>query len=146
MNHVSNVLTKIFLGLSESPIEEYMKSSFDELEIPVRQQVWVADRRLDFIFSENINIETDGRAFHHPKSDRVRDIKISSFGYRIIRVDGTVIRKNSLVVAAFIVYVTKPEMLKKKFLQLIPQHEQDDFFVRLFIPKTQKYLTVNIKR
>lgn len=71
---------------SDSGLESLLKLELLRNRIDFRQQVGVVGCGIaDFLIGDRLVVETDGRSFHDPLSDRRRDARFSIAGYRTLR-------------------------------------------------------------
>ncbi|WP_309709436.1 DUF559 domain-containing protein [Pseudolysinimonas sp.] len=78
---------QIASALSGSGLETYFVSKIRRLGVPVRQQVWIGADRVDALLGECLVVELDGRAFHDPHTDHVRDARLILEGMRVLHFD-----------------------------------------------------------
>lgn len=75
--------------LAESPIESLLRLGMLARGIPgiVAQAVPHPAYRVDFLILGRLVVEADGRAFHDPERDRVRDAELRACGLVVLRFD-----------------------------------------------------------
>jgi very-short-patch-repair endonuclease len=74
---------------SDSGLETLIPTRLRFLRLPIRQQVWLAGHRVDFLIGDRLVLQADGG--HHVgaqrRSDIEHDARLMLLGYHVIRVD-----------------------------------------------------------
>ncbi|MBW9109917.1 DUF559 domain-containing protein [Microbacterium trichothecenolyticum] len=73
---------------SDSGLESFVPPRLKWMRLPVRPQIWIADRPVDFLIGERLVLQIDGG--HHVGAQREKDIAhdalLTLMGYHVIRV------------------------------------------------------------
>lgn len=76
-------------GLAEAGTETLVRLRLRRRGVALRAQVWIGNRRVDFLVGRSLIIEVDGRAWHDDpeafERDRERDRALAALGYRVVR-------------------------------------------------------------
>jgi very-short-patch-repair endonuclease len=70
---------------SESGSESAFKFRMLKHYLPMRQQMWIGQDRVDFLIGERLVVEIDSRAHHDPVADCARDARLSIRHHRVLR-------------------------------------------------------------
>lgn len=75
--------------LSDSGLETFIPVRLRFLRLPIRQQLWLAGRPVDFLIGDRLVLQIDGG--HHVgaqrRSDIAHDARLTLLGYHVIRID-----------------------------------------------------------
>ncbi len=77
-----------------TPIEEIMQRALIDANIAFKTQVRIGNYFADFLVESQgrkFVVECDGRDYHNPYRDKIRDTQIESHGYNTLRFTGTAI-------------------------------------------------------
>jgi DNA helicase-2/ATP-dependent DNA helicase PcrA len=73
-----------------TPIERRLLAAFHEEGLHPQVQYGIQRFRVDFAFPDvRLAVEADGRAFHDAERDGVRDRRLGSYGWKVIRFSGS---------------------------------------------------------
>ena len=98
---------------SESGSESAFKFRMLKHGLPMQQQVWIGQDRVDFVIGEALVVEIDSRAHHDPVADCARDARLSIRNYRVLRFYYEhVFSEWSLVEAAVLAAVARGDHLR----------------------------------
>src|SRR5690606_13371026 len=70
---------------SESGSESAFKFRMLKHGLPMEQQVWIGEDRVDFLIGKRLVVEIDSRAHHDPVADCARDARLSIRHHRVLR-------------------------------------------------------------
>lgn len=74
-------------GLSGSGIESLFVARIHRLGVAVAQQVQIGPDRVDAVLGDRLVVELDGEGFHDRHADYVRDTRLVTAGFRVLRFD-----------------------------------------------------------
>lgn len=77
-----------------TPIERRLAEALTAAGIPFKIQVNLAEFVVDFLIDEKLIVECDGEAWHDPKNDEERDVRLRGLGYNVVRFTGRAIHRN----------------------------------------------------
>lgn len=76
-------------GIAESGTETFVRVRLCRRGVRLRPQVWIGDRRVDFLIGRRLIIEVDSKEWHLDaeayERDRERDRQLAALGYHVIR-------------------------------------------------------------
>ena len=76
-------------GACETGTESITRFRLARFRLPMRPQVRIADKRVDFLIGRRLVIEVDGAEYHIDpvrfESDRTRDAELTTIGYIVLR-------------------------------------------------------------
>lgn len=76
-------------GVCESGTESVTWMRLSRHTLPIRRQVWIEKKRVDFVVGRRLVIEVDGAAYHLDpvrfEQDRTRDAELCALGFVVLR-------------------------------------------------------------
>jgi len=88
LNYINDTVETVLL----TPIEKIMQSGLVEANLPFKAQARINNYYADFLVSQGetrVVVECDGRDFHNPFRDQLRDQQLNQLGYRVLRFTGS---------------------------------------------------------
>ena len=76
-------------GVCESGTESVTWVRLMRHNLPIRRQIWIDDKRVDFLIGRRLVVEVDGAAYHIDpvrfEADRTRDAQLCAINYIVLR-------------------------------------------------------------
>jgi very-short-patch-repair endonuclease len=76
-------------GVCESGTESIARFWLARYHLPLRPQVWIGEKRVDFLIGRRLVVEIDGAAYHIDperfEADRTRDAELTALNYIVLR-------------------------------------------------------------
>ena len=76
-------------GICESGTESITRFQLAKYQLPLRAQVWIGGKRVDFLIGRRLVVEIDGAEYHIDperfEADRTRDAELAALNYIVLR-------------------------------------------------------------